>query len=152
MHKFLIASALAVGSLLVAGGAGSAAPPTTGPGEGNHPYFPLVCDGGTFDQPTPGFVVQANGASAALPTGFFYPGALESGEPDLSVDPILGVAMYREFRATGTDEVLVAQSRGRGITLDKLESRDDIAVCDVPVPFDAGPPLGLVDIRLYVKG
>lgn len=152
MHKFLIASALAVGSVFVAGGAGSAAPPTTGPGEGNHPYFPLVCEGGAFDQPTTGFVVQANGASSTLPTGFFYPGELSLGEPDLSVDPILGVVMYREFRDPVTGDVLLAQSRGRGNTLDKLQSRDDIAVCDVPVPFDAGPPLGLVDIRLYVKG
>ena len=68
MRKFLIVSALALSSVFVAAGMGSAAPPSTGPGTGNHPYFPLICDGGQFTQPTPGFVVQANGASKALPT------------------------------------------------------------------------------------
>jgi hypothetical protein len=150
MRKFFVVSALALGSVLVGVGTGSAAPPTTGPGTGNHPYFPLVCEGGVLEEPTPGFVVQANGASSTLPTGFFYPGPLEDGEPDLSVDPILGVVMFREFVDLDSGNVLLSQSRGKGNTLEKLDRRDDISVCVVPVPTEV-PGLGEVLIRIYVK-
>jgi len=152
MRKFLVVSALALGSVFVGAGVGSTAPPSTGPGTGNHPYFPLVCDGGAFDHPTTGFVVQANGRSSAFPIGFFYPGDLSAGVPDLTQDPILGVVMYREFSDPDTGAVLLAQSRGTGNTLDKLLARDDIAVCKVPFPFPVDGFPNPVNITLYAKG
>ena len=151
MRKTLIGAALVAASVLAGAGVASAAPPPSGAGTGNHPYFPLVCDGGPFDGPTTGYVVQANAASRALPTGFFYPEAFSPGEPQFSAAPVLGVTMYREFLSPVDGSVLLAEGRRRGVTLERLSRRDDIATCDVPIQIEVDG-LGSVYIRLYVQG
>jgi hypothetical protein len=151
MRKTLLAAALVAASGFVGTGVASAAPPASGAGTGNHPYFPLVCDGGPFDGPTTGFVVQANAASSALPTGFFYPGSFSLDGPDLDASPVVGVTMYREFLSAADGTVVFAEGRGSGVTLEKLAKRDDIAICRVPVPVEVDG-LGSVYIRLYVQG
>ena len=120
---------------LAAAGSAAAAPMPTDP-FGNHPAFPMVCDGGQFDEATFGWVVLANGgAYPTLPVAFFYPGGGVDG-PDLSADPILGVSMYREtFDVT---EGVMIREEGRGnLTKDDVLSRWDVSTCST-LPLDGG--------------
>lgn len=115
---------------LVTAGSAGAAPMPTDP-LGNHPAFPMVCEGGQFDYPTPGWVVLANdGSDATLPTAFFYPG-LDVNGPDLSADAVLGVSMYRETLDV-TDGVMIGEGGRGNLTKDDVLTRWDIATCTTP--------------------
>ena len=145
LMTMLTAGALA----LAAAGSAAAAPMPTAP-LGNHPAFPMVCEGGQFDEATFGLAVVANErAGATLPTAFFYP------DGDLSADPILGVSMYREILDV-TGEPMMIDEGGRGnLTKEDVLARWDVSTCATP-PLDGAllapvyPDGGFEGGHLYV--
>ncbi len=144
MKRFVLIF-VAMALLVVSASAAVALP---GPTEldGNHPAFPISCEGPGFpDGPTSGLGVIINGGSqGALPTAAFYPGF------DLSAEPILGVSMYRVITAVPKQDdgfpFQIGESRGTGngnkapdlgadiaAGVDRVMSRWEVSVCSTPL-------------------
>jgi hypothetical protein len=150
-----VAQALVCAALLAAtASVADAAPmPDSGPG-GTHPSFPQLCTGGPFGaEQVFGWVTVANGTAfgkGTLPTGFFYEGGTLETPPDYdSVDPVVGVAMYRvtvEIDPAGN--VVSAVGQGRTSQNGKLDigneaieigiaettAKWDVAFCSITLP------------------
>jgi len=150
MMKRLALGLVAAAMVAVTASVADAAPT---PG-GNHPSFPQLCTGGPFGtEQVFGWVVVANGTAfekGTLGTGFFYEGGTLETPPDYAtVDPIVGVSMYRvtvEIDPAG--EVVSAVGQGRtsrngkldigndaiGVGIAETTAKWDVAFCSITLP------------------